>query len=126
LTYLHIHATIIGMDALNVQKTADFLKALGEFNRLMLVYRLCKCPKPQNTMCLCECCNVDASVVSRHLKVLADRGVVSAQRNGREKTYSLNRKEVAKNLRELADQIEGEQPIHQPTCGHDEIKLRHT
>ncbi|MCJ8276835.1 MAG: helix-turn-helix transcriptional regulator [Bdellovibrionales bacterium] len=91
----------------NTQETADLLKALGEYNRLSLVFELCSCSKPQNAMCLCDCCNVDASVASRHLKILAQEGVVSFEKNGREKTYSLNRKEVAQSLRALADKIEG-------------------
>ena len=86
---------------------ADLLKALGEFNRLSLVYELCECAKPRNAMCLCECCSVDSSVASRHLKVLAQEGVVRIERKGRERMYSLNRAEVAARLRALADQIEG-------------------
>ena len=88
------------------QKTADFFKALGEFNRLSLVYNLCQCESAQNAMCLCDCCSVDASVVSRHLKTLAERGIVTFEKVGREKTYRLNREEVATQLRELADLIE--------------------
>lgn len=90
----------------DTQKLADFLKALGEFNRLSLVYRLCECDKPQNAMCLCECCDVDASVVSRHLKVLSQEGVVKLEKKGRNRTYVLDRENVAKNLRELADRVE--------------------
>ena len=45
------------------QKIADFLKALGEFNRLSLVYRLCDCKVPQNAMCLCECCWLDTPLL---------------------------------------------------------------
>ena len=90
----------------NTQKIADFLKALGEFNRLSLVYKLCQCNTPQNAMCLCECCEVDASVASRHLKVLAQEGVVKLEKKGRERTYVLDRKNVAKNLRDLADRVE--------------------
>ncbi len=86
---------------------ADLLKALGEFNRLSLVYELCDCAKPRNAMCLCGCCSVDSSVASRHLKVLAQEGVVMIERKGRERMYSLNRTEVAARLRSLADHIEG-------------------
>ncbi len=96
------------MNAAETQKTADFLKALGEFNRLSLVYELCRCESSQNAMCLCDCCSVDASVVSRHLKVLAERDIVTFDKVGREKTYRLNRNKVATQLRELADLIENE------------------
>ena len=94
------------MDTTEIQKTADLLKALGEFNRLSLVYNLCRCESSQNAMCLCDCCSVDASVVSRHLKVLAERDIVTFDKVGREKTYRLNRDEVSARLRELADLIE--------------------
>ena len=95
------------MDTTQTKKLAGLLKALGEFNRLSLVYRLCECQGPQNAMCLCECCSVDASVASRHLKVLAQEGIVSSERKGREIIYSLNRTEIAETLRALADEIEG-------------------
>ncbi|MGD1904812.1 MAG: ArsR/SmtB family transcription factor [Leptolyngbyaceae cyanobacterium] len=96
------------MNEKEAQELANLLKALGEFNRLSLVYQLCQCKAPQNAMCLCECCSVDASGVSRHLKVLSQEGIVSSERKGREIQYSLNRAEVSKRLRELADIIEAE------------------
>ncbi len=102
------------MDSTQTQEVADFLKALGEFNRLSLVYELCRCHEPQNAMCLCGCCSVDASVVSRHLKILTERGIVTFEKRGRERTYTLNRSAVANQLRALADEIE------EPTRGgHD-------
>ena len=94
------------MNENQAQQLADLLKALGEYNRLSLVYKLCQCDLPQNAMCLCDCCNVDASVVSRHLKILAQQDVVSFKKSGREIQYSLNRSEVANKLRQLADIIE--------------------
>ena len=90
----------------DVQELADLLKALGEVNRLSLVCRLCECKTPQNAMCLCECCDVDASGVSRHLKVLAQKGIVTVEKRGRERSYSLNRAYVASRLRVLADTID--------------------
>ena len=70
------------MNAAQTHKMANLLKALGEFNRLSLVNKLCRCKTPQNAMCLCDCCDVDASVVSRHLKILAQEGIVSLERKG--------------------------------------------
>ena len=97
------------MNDVDTQEIADLLKALGEFNRLSLVYELCQCQTPQNAMCLCNCCSVDASVVSRHLKILKQEGIVILEKNGRERTYALNREYVASRLRELADKIENPQ-----------------
>ena len=97
------------MEQIEVQKIANMLKALGEFNRLSLVYRLCQCQSPQNAMCLCDCCSIDASVVSRHLKVLTQEGILHLEKKGRERTYALNRAYVANQLRELADKIEQNQ-----------------
>jgi len=94
------------MEDQDIQEIADLLKALGEFNRLSLVYELCQCQVPQNVMCLCNCCSVDTSVVSRHLKLLNQVGVLMVERNGRERSYSLNREYVANRLRVLADKIE--------------------
>ena len=94
------------MNENEAQELANLLKALGEYNRLSLVYELCQCKAPKNAMCLCDCCSVDASGVSRHLKVLSQEGIVNAEKKGREIQYSLNRTKVAKRLRELADIIE--------------------
>jgi DNA-binding transcriptional ArsR family regulator len=57
-------------------------------------------------MCLCECCDVDASVVSRHLKILAQEGIVKLDKKGRERVYALDRKNVATKLRDFANLIE--------------------
>jgi len=94
------------MNDTDVQELAGLLKALGEINRLSLVCRLCDCETPQKAMCLCECCDVDASGVSRHLKVLSQQGIVSVQKQGRERNYSLNKAYVANRLRFLADKID--------------------
>ena len=94
------------MEQDDVRELADLLKALGEVNRLSLVSRLCECNTPQNAMCLCECCSVDASGVSRHLKILTQEGILSVEKNGREGNYSLNRSFLASRLRALADKVE--------------------
>ena len=97
------------MEANEVRKLAGLLKALGEVNRLSLVCKLCECGTPQNAMWLCDCCNVDASGVSRHLKILTQEGIVSVDKKGRERNYALNREYVAAQLRALADRLEHHQ-----------------
>ena len=106
---MHNRAYNLRMSDSDVQELAGLLKALGELNRLSLVYRLCQCQTPQNVMCLCDCCSVDASVVSRHLKILTQERIVTVEKNGRERNYSLNRAYVAARLRELADKVESNQ-----------------
>ena len=69
------------MGAEELHRLAGLLKALGETNRLSLVCRLCDCATPQQAMCLCECCNVDASGVSRHLKILNQEGIARVERS---------------------------------------------
>ena len=100
---------IKNMDTVEIDELAGLLKALGEVNRLSLVCKLCECDTPQNAMCLCECCTVDASGVSRHLKVLTQEGILNVEKRGRERTYSLNRAYVASRLRGLAEKIESSQ-----------------
>jgi len=100
------------MDFSDTQKTADLLKALGEFNRLSLVYELCETHHPQKAMCLCKCCKVDASVVSRHLKTLLSEGIVGVHKNGRERAYYLNRTLLADTLRAFADRVEGQTELN--------------
>ena len=103
---MRIFAYIVAVEDSDLRELADLLKALGEVNRLSLVCRLCDCSKPIQAMCLCDCCSVDASGVSRHLKILAHEGVVSVDKRGRERNYSLNRSYVASHLRSLADRID--------------------
>ena len=78
------------MDNGKLNELSELLKALGEYNRLSLVYELCGCEKPERAMCLCECCSVDPSVASRHLKTLAHENIVTVKKRGRERSSSTN------------------------------------
>lgn len=49
---------------------------------------------------------VHPSVVSRHLRVLRDAGMVEADRRGQEVHYRLRHRDVAATLRTLADAVE--------------------
>ena len=53
-----------------------------------------------------SCCDIDLSVVSRHLAVLKKAGVLSAKKEGKNVFYSLDGKSIASTLRDLADSIE--------------------
>ena len=85
-------------------------KALGDANRLNIFRHLCDSSlegeKTANVKEVSSCCDVDLSVVSRHLSILKDAGVVTAQKDGKEVFYTVNSKELAVKLREMADFLE--------------------
>lgn len=83
--------------------TPEFFKALGDPNRIALLAGLSEGPEAQNVQQVARCCDVDLSVVSRHLSQLKQAGLVTAQKKGKEVHYSLNAKAVAATLRRLAD-----------------------
>lgn len=88
----------------------SIFKALGDPNRMAIFQRFCQGTRENegktNVKELSNCCDVDLSVVSRHLTQLKKAGVLSAEKNGKEVHYSLNGKELAKMLRDLADVVE--------------------
>ena len=85
--------------------SARLFKALSEPNRLALLVQLaeadCECTVSEMT----TCCAVDLSVISRHLKVLREAGVVEARRDGKQVRYRVRRQELAKLFRDLADAL---------------------
>ena len=52
------------------------------------------------------CCPIDLSVVSRHLGVLRDAGILEAQKRGREVYYRVRVDKLTTLLRNLADALE--------------------
>ncbi len=94
----------------NSEKLQTLFKALGDKNRFNIFKYLCRCSlagtKENSVNDVKSCCDIDLSVVSRHLAALKNAGVLSAKKEGKNVFYSLNAKEIAKTLRELADSIE--------------------
>ena len=83
-----------------------FFKALCDPNRIALLGRLAKCRRPCTVSELICCCEVDVSVVSRHLAMLRDAGVLRSEKRGKEVYYSVRYREMVGTLRTLADCIE--------------------
>jgi len=81
-------------------------KALGDPNRVALVAHLGQSGRPTTVTEAAECCPVDLSVVSRHLAVLRQAGVVQAEKRGREVHYTVSHHSLAATLRSLADALE--------------------
>lgn len=81
-------------------------KAIGDRTRVALLACLIKCGRPCSVTEVAECCSVDFSVVSRHLAILAQNGLLDMRKQGRTVWYSARGTELSRQLRELADAID--------------------
>ncbi len=86
---------------------AGFFKALGDPNRVALLVRLAEIGRPCTVSQAAGCCPTDISVVSRHLALLRDAGILKAEKRGREVYYSVRYAELVAALRRIADAVEG-------------------
>lgn len=80
----------------------SFFKALCEPNRLCILAWLSKHSEPQSVKAVASCCEVDLSVVSRHLSLMRDAGILESERRGKEVCYSIKRQIVSETLRSIA------------------------
>jgi len=79
-----------------MQLHAEVCAALSEPKRIMLIYELSAGPRHVND--LAAALSSPQPVVSRHLKVLRERGVVTAERQGSMVIYSLSDSRVVQAL----------------------------
>lgn len=86
--------------------TPDLFRALGDPTRASLVACIAKCGRGCSVGEVAECCSVDLSVVSRHLSLLADAGVLESRKEGRVVYYAVRYGELTSTLRALADAID--------------------
>lgn len=70
------------------QLHADFCSALADSTRLILLYALAD--SPRNVTELTEELGLPQPTISRHLKILRDRGLVIATRHGMMVQYTLS------------------------------------
>ena len=93
-------------EELGVLVQPDLFKALSDPNRLALLTALSERHQPSTVSEAAKCCTVDLSVVSRHLATMRDAGVLTSEKRGREVYYSVPRKELAAQLRAMADALD--------------------
>ncbi len=84
----------------------SFFKALCDPNRIALLAGLSRSDEPQTVQDIACCCNVDLSVVSRHLAKLKEAGILEAEKKGKEVHYSIKAPEVIQTLRAIANSLE--------------------
>ena len=97
-------------------------KALCDPNRLALLVQLSRCGPSCTVSQAAECCPVNISVVSRHLAMLRDAGILDARKRGKEVHYSVRYPELAATLRAIADAIEACCPAEGWEVKHDAAK----
>lgn len=81
-------------------------KALSDPKRVGLLAFLCQCQGPCTVSALAQVTDIDMSVVSRHLAMLRDAGILQAEKRGKEVLYSVRYHELADTLRAMADAIQ--------------------
>lgn len=80
-------------------------KALADGNRLLVLSCLIKCGRPCSASEVARSCQVEFSVVNKHLKVLAAAGVLDADKRGRTVWYSARCGDLSRRLSALVDAI---------------------
>ena len=97
------HACCSGLKSLI---SPGFFKALGDPNRVAILASLAERGCELRVSEVADCCPVDLSVVSRHLRMLRDQGLLTSEKRGKEVYYRARISEIAALLRRLADALE--------------------
>lgn len=83
----------------------ELFKALSDPTRLLLLRCLLKCRRACSVSEVAECCEVDFSVVARHLGLLARAGVLEARKDGRTVWYTARCDALADRFLELSSEF---------------------
>jgi ArsR family transcriptional regulator len=96
---VHLHA------AIDERLDQQLFKALADSTRLRVLSCLVKCGRPCSVSEVAECCDVEFSVVNKHLKILAAADVLAAEKRGRTVWYAARCGDLSRRLAELVDAI---------------------
>jgi len=83
----------------SIKQTAEFLKIISEKNRLKIL-----CILQDNEKCVCEIwklLNLPQNLVSHHLKVLKDFGLIASKKESLKVFYKINKKILTKHNKSL-------------------------
>ncbi len=75
---------------------ANICSGLADPNRIMIIYSLAE--GPHNVSDIASIVELPQPTVSRHLKILRDRGIVRSERDGQTIIYSLSDKRIVQAL----------------------------
>lgn len=93
-------------EALSDVLQPEFFKALCDPTRISIVATLAAQDNAATVSDIVECCGIDFSGVSRHLKILKEAGILTAERNGRHVKYRLETEALSSTLRGMADALD--------------------
>ena len=105
-------------DPIDQRLDVDLFRALGEPTRARLFACLLKCARPCSITEIAECCDIDYSVVSRHVAHLSRAGLIDTNKQARTVWCTPRAAELVVRLRSLADAVERWQA--EPGCCGDE------
>ena len=83
-----------------------FLKAFSDSTRLRILAHLVEAKEPQMVSEIAKNFPIDVSVVSRHLAILRDEGILLAEKQGKEVYYSVRYEFLSSIFRGFASAIE--------------------
>jgi ArsR family transcriptional regulator len=87
----------------NLSQTIEFLKIISEENRLKII---CLLKKEEKCVCdIWQYLNLPQNLISHHLKVLRNFGLVSSKQEGLKVIYSINKKIIKKYLKLLKNYL---------------------
>jgi DNA-binding transcriptional ArsR family regulator len=81
-------------------------KALCDPRRLALLVRLAEAGQPCTVGVVADGSGIDMSVVSRHLAILREAGIIQCEKRGKEVWCVVQTRAVVEVLRDLADALE--------------------
>ncbi|WP_017732451.1 ArsR/SmtB family transcription factor [Nafulsella turpanensis] len=83
-------------------------KALGDVNRLKMLRLMAQHGGTGACSAVQECVNLAQPSVSHHIKILAEAGLIEAEKEGRNYKYTLKRETLRMFMDELQLQLSGE------------------
>ncbi len=93
-------------DLLDDVLEARLFKALCEPSRLTILAALAEAGKPLSVGAIAQGLPIDISVVSRHLAILKEAGVLAAEKRGKAVHYAVRYERLADTFRAIAGAIE--------------------
>ena len=88
------------------QLNPQFFKSLCDPTRLAMLTRLLEDHSLCSVSSLAQDFDLDVSVISRHLAILRDAGIMQANKIGREVCYTVNSESLSKTFRDLANTVD--------------------